>query len=183
LATWKSKRKIMQRYDTTADIYEERYAQEQKMKYQKALQSINIENAFVLDVGCGSGLFFGEVAMQASLIIGVDISHKLLLLAKEQTKALSNAFVVQADADHLPFRDSFFGAVFAFTVLQNLPKPVQTLDELKRVAKNNGWIVVTGLKKAFPLEDFMDVLEDSGLRLVSFVDEEAVNCYVAVLAA
>ena len=29
----------------------------------------------------------------------------------------------------------------------------------------------------------MDVLESSGLKLVSFVDDEAVNCYVAVLAA
>jgi hypothetical protein len=43
--------------------------------------------------------------------------------------------------------------------------------------------VVTGLKKAFPFDIFKDVLEGSGLRLVSFVDDEAVNCYVAVLAA
>ena len=173
----------MQRYDTTADIYEERYAQEQKAKYKKALESVNIENAYVLDVGCGSGLFFREVANKAGIVIGVDVSRKLLLKAKEQAKVLENTFVVQADADHLPFRDSFFGAVFAFTVLQNLPKPAQTLGELKRVAQGGGWVVVTGLKKAFPLEVFMDVLEDSGLRLVSFVDEEAINCYITVLAA
>lgn len=183
MAAWKSKRKIMQRYDTTADMYEERYAQEQRMKYQKALEKISIKYASVLDVGCGSGLFFKEVATKAGTVIGVDISHKLLLLAKEQAKALGNAFVVQADADHLPFRNNFFGAVFSFTVLQNMPKPTQTLNELKRAAKSGGWIAVTGLKKAFPLEEFMDILEGSGLRLVSFVDEEAVNCYVAVLAA
>ena len=29
----------------------------------------------------------------------------------------------------------------------------------------------------------MDVLEGSGLKVVAFVDDEAVNCYVAVLAA
>lgn len=183
MAAWKSKRKIMKRYDTTADIYEERYAKEQKAKYKKALEKINIENAYVLDAGCGSGLFFREVATKAGIVIGVDVSRKLLLKAKEQANALKNAFVVQADADHLPFREKFFGAVFAFTVLQNMPKPAQTLGELKRVAKSDGWIVVTGLKKAFPLEVFMDVLEDSGLRLVYFVDEETINCYVAILAA
>jgi len=183
LAAWKSKRKIMQRYDITADIYEERYAQEQKAKYKKALENINIENAYVLDVGCGSGLFFREAATQPGVVIGVDVSHKLLRKANQQAKALKNAFVVQADADHLPVRDKFFGAVFAFTVLQNVPKPERTLDELKRVVKSGGWVVVTGLKKAFPLEVFMDVLETSGLRLVSFVDEETINCYIAVLAA
>ena len=114
------------------------------------------------------------------MVVGVDVSRKLLLKAKEQAKVFPNVFVLQADADHLPFKDGFFGGVFAFTVLQNMPKPAETLDELKRVAKVGGGVVVTGLKKAFPLEKFMDVLEGSGLKLVAFVDDEAMNCYVAV---
>ena len=103
-------------------------------------------------------------------------------MAKEQARALPNVFVLLADADYLPFRGEF-DAVFAFTVLQNMPMPSETLGELKRVAKVGGRVVVTGLKKAFPLEKFMGVLENSGLKLISFVDDEAVNCYVAVLAA
>jgi len=42
---------------------------------------------------------------------------------------------------------------------------------------------VTGLKKVFPLEKFMDVLENSGLQVTTFVDDKDVNCYIAVLAA
>jgi hypothetical protein len=42
---------------------------------------------------------------------------------------------------------------------------------------------VTGLKKAFSLNAFRDVLEGAGLRVVSFVDNEDLKCYVAVLAA
>ena len=183
MTTWKDKRKIMQRYDVTAEMYDERYAGEQRAKYQKALENVNVAGRTVLDVGCGSGLFFSQVASQADMVVGVDVSSKLLLKAKEQANALRNVFVLQADADHLPFRDGFFGAVFAFTVLQNMPKPPETLSELKRVAKDRGRVVVTGLKKAFPLNAFMDVLEGSGLRVVAFVDDEAVNCYVAVLTA
>ncbi len=136
-----------------------------------------------MDVGCGSGLFFKEVAAQAELVVGVDVSRKLLLKAKEQVEAFSNVFVLQADADHLPFRDGFFGAVFAFTVLQNMPKPSETLNELKRVAKVSGRVVVTGLKKAFPLEYLWMFWMSSGLKVTAFVDDEAVNCYVAVLVA
>jgi ubiquinone/menaquinone biosynthesis C-methylase UbiE len=172
----------MQRYDLTAEMYDERYSEEQMRKYKKALENVSVEGKTVLDVGCGSGLFFKEVATQADIVASIDISRKLLLKAKEQAKSLDNVFVLQADADHLPFRDGFFGAVFAFTVLQNMPKPPKTLNELKRVVKGDGRVVVTGLKKAFPLTAFMDVLDGSGLKLVSFVDDEAVNCYVAVLA-
>ena len=172
----------MGRYDVTAASYDEQYAEEQQRKYQKALENVDVAGRAVLDVGCGSGLFFKEVAAQANMVVGVDVSRKLLHKAKSQASPFQNAFILQADADHLPFKNGFFDAIFAFTVLQNMPNPAETLRELKRVAKKDGRIVVTGLKKAFPLEKFMDVLEGSGLKVVAFVDDEAVNCYVAVLA-
>jgi ubiquinone/menaquinone biosynthesis C-methylase UbiE len=182
LEGWREKRRIMQRYDLTAEMYDERYSEEQMRKYKEALENVCVEGKAVLDVGFGSGLFFKEVANQADIVASIDISRRLLLKAKERAKSLDNVFVLQADADHLPFRDGFFGAVFAFTVLQNMPKPSKTLNELKRVAKDDGKVVVTGLKKAFALTAFMDVLDGSGLKLVSFIDDEAVNCYLAVLA-
>ena len=178
---WKDKRKIMQSYDVTAEMYDERYAEEQTRKYSKALENVNVTSKTVLDVGCGSGLFFTQVANKAGIVVGVDVSRKLLIKAKKHSKAFQNAFVLQADADHLPFKDRFFDNVFAFTVLQNMPKPPQTLRELERVAKKDGRVVVTGLKKAFPLEKFMDILEGSRFRVVAFVDEDTINCYVAIL--
>ena len=183
MTIWKDKLKIMKRYDLTAKMYDERYADEQKGKYKIALENVNITRGAILDVGCGSGLFFTQVAVQADFVVGVDISSKLLVKSKEQARVFQNVFVLQADADHLPFRDGFFDDVFAFTVLQNMPKPAETLRELKRVAKLGSRVIVSGLKKAFSLNLFMDVLEGSGLKVVFFVDDEAVNCYVAVLAA
>ena len=103
-------------------------------------------------LAAGQACFSQEATAGAEMVVGVDISRKLLLKANEQAKALGNVFVLQADADHLPFREDFFDAVFAFTVLQNMPKPSKTLRELKRVANLAGRVVVTGLKKAFPLE-------------------------------
>ena len=183
MRNWQDKRKIMQRYDLTAEIYEERYGQEQEAKYGAALEKLDVTNCAVLDVGCGSGLFFSHVAAKAKVLVGVDISRKLLLKAKEQAHAFQNMLVLQADADHLPFREEFFDVGFAFTVLQNMPEPAETLNELKRVVTLGGKVVVTGLKKAFSLNTFMDVLDCSDLRIVSFVDNEDLKCYVAVLAA
>ena len=178
---WRDKRKIMQSYDVTAEMYDERYAEEQHRKYSKTLENVNVTSKTVLDVGCGSGLFFSQVAYKAGIVVGVDLSRKLLTKAKKHIKAFQNTFVLQADADHLPFKDRFFDNIFSFTVLQNMPKPPQTLRELERVTKKDGKVVATGLKKAFPLEKFMDILEDSGFRVVAFVDEDTINCYVAIL--
>jgi ubiquinone/menaquinone biosynthesis C-methylase UbiE len=183
LTGWKDKRKVMRSYDTTAEIYDERYAEEQQRKYKKALETVNVADLTVLDIGCGSGLFIKEVTAQAETVVGVDISRKLLFKAKEHAKSLDNVYVLQADADHLPFCDRAFSVVFAFTVLQNMPKPHETLQEIKRVAKDSGRLVLTGLKKAFPLENFMDLLESAGLKIAAFVDEDKVNCYVAILDA
>jgi malonyl-CoA O-methyltransferase len=181
LNDWRDKRKIMQCYNVTSNSYDEQYAEEQQRKYLKALENVDVYDKYVLDVGCGSGLFFKEVASKAEVVVGVDISHKLLLKAKKNANFYKNTFALQADADHLPFREGFFDAVFSFTVLQNMPKPGETLSELKQVTKLGGSIVVTGLKKAFPLKKFMDILEGSGLEVAAFVDEDNVNCYVALL--
>ena len=88
--------------------------------------------------------------------------------------------MVQADADHLPFRNGSFNVVFAFTVLQNMPKPLETLNEIKRTAKHDAIIAVTGLKKAFPKDAFEELLQNAGLSVVSLKDEDALKCYVAI---
>jgi ubiquinone/menaquinone biosynthesis C-methylase UbiE len=183
LAAWKKKRKIMGRYNTTADSYNEQYEEEQRGKYKKALENVEVSGKKLLDVGCGSGLFFQEVVAQAQLVVGVDISLGLLRKANSQAKKLPVVFVVQADADHLPFTGEFFDSIFAFTVLQNMPKPAQTLAELKRLAAVGSRIVVTGLKKTYALDKFMDVLEDGGMRVAAFIDDQFLNCYIAVLSA
>ena len=176
---WRSKRKVMHAYDITAEIYDERYSEEQHRKYRKVLEFVDFVDTAVLDVGCGSGLFFPEVADYAKIVVGVDVSRELLLKAKNH--AAKNVHVVQADADHLPFQEGKFNAAFSFTVLQNMPKPAKTLQEIKRVTAKGGKIAVTGLKKAFLQTTFHDLIEASGMQTTSFADEEEINCYIAVL--
>lgn len=182
MTCWSKKRTVIDRYNITSNSYDEQYAEEQNAKYAAALKTLNDLSGNVLDVGCGSGLFFSQIATKTQLIVGVDISHNLLIKAKAQAKQLSNVHIVQADADHLPFKNGVFSLIFSFTVLQNMPKPKETLLEFKRQAKPDGKIVVTGLKKAFELTDFLDLFEAAELRMISFIDDEDLKCYVAVTA-
>ena len=178
---WNQKRKTMRRYDLTAQLYDVRYAEEQELKYKTALERLNVaRNSKVLDVGCGTGLLFSHVAAETQMVVGVDISDKLLLQAKERARNFRNVHLVQADADHIPFKDNYFSVVFAFTVLQNMPDPLETLREIKRIPERDAPIVVTGLKKAFSLDAFSELLQSAGLRVVSLKEADALKCHVAV---
>jgi ubiquinone/menaquinone biosynthesis C-methylase UbiE len=177
---WNQKRATMRRYDLTAEMYEMRYAEEQAAKYKAALEHLNVTRSRVADVGCGTGILFSQVAAEAQTVVGVDVSAKLLLQAKERARKFQNVHLVQADADHLPFKNDHFSVVFAFTVLQNMPKPLETLSEIKRIAKCGASVVVTGLNKVFSLEAFQTLLQDTGLQVVSIEDSDALKCYVAV---
>jgi ubiquinone/menaquinone biosynthesis C-methylase UbiE len=170
----------MRRYDLTAQMYEMRYAEEQAAKYKAALKHLKINGGSVVDVGCGTGLLFSEVAAEAQAVVGVDVSGKLLLQAKERSRIFSNVQLVQGDADHLPFKNDHFSVVFAFTVLQNMPKPLETLSEIKRIAECGASVVVTGLKKVFSLKAFQALLQDAGLQVDSLDEAEALKCYVAL---
>jgi ubiquinone/menaquinone biosynthesis C-methylase UbiE len=169
----------MRRYDLTAKMHDVRYADEQEAKYKAALSVIVIRGA-VLDVGCGTGLLFNHIVSQAENVVGVDVSKQLLHAARERAEAFRNVHLIQADADHLPFKKDSFNVVFAFTVLQNMPKPNETLMEIRRSAAQGACVVVTGLKKVFSTEALTNLLHNSGFHVVSVKDEENLKCYVAM---
>ena len=181
MEAWNQKRKMIQRYDLTAQMYNARYADEQTIKYKVALKNLKIPHqARILDVGCGTGLLFNHIRDEKNTVVGIDISILLLKLAKARTKRARNLSLVRADADNLPFKEAQFNNVFAFTILQNMPKPSETLIEIKRVTKPNGKVVVTALKKVFSRQVFRELLHKTGLFLDSFEDTEKLKCYVAM---
>ncbi|MEM2105953.1 MAG: class I SAM-dependent methyltransferase [Candidatus Bathyarchaeia archaeon] len=180
MGEWNKKREIMQRYDATAHLYDTRYFEEQKQKIEAALEEIKIKNhCLVLDVGCGTGILFNYFADKAKAVVGLDISRKTLQEAKKKVKNIGNAHLVLADADNMPFRENFFDYAFGVTILQNMPEPAKTLAEIRRTAKGKAKIVVTGMKKAFGLEQFQKLLSDVNLKTVA-VKTENLKCYVAV---
>jgi ArsR family transcriptional regulator len=172
----------MHRYDETSRSYDELYGEEQGAKFTRTLKYITVStDNIVLDAGCGSGLLFSLVAPRVKSIVGVDTSRGLLLFAKKKLKVYKNAHLVRADIDHMPFRKGVFDTVFAFTVLQNMPKPVEALKSLRQVAIHDALIVVTGLKKHFSLENLNNLLNRVDLKVISLINESSLKCYIAIL--
>jgi ubiquinone/menaquinone biosynthesis C-methylase UbiE len=181
MSEWEKKRDIIRRYDITADIYDLRYEQEQTEKYTAAIESLEEKHlGLVLDVGCGTGLLFGHIKGKAERTVGLDISRKTLLKAKERATASPDIYLIQADADSMPLKASIFDHAFAMTIIQNSPNPVQTLNEIERASKDDAVIVVTGLKRIFSKNDFEDLLRRARLHIAVLKDEDGLKCYVAI---
>jgi ubiquinone/menaquinone biosynthesis C-methylase UbiE len=180
MSEWNKKRQVIRRYDAAAHIYDLRYEEEQTAKYAAALESLEKRNlGLVLDAGCGTGLLFNHLKNRAKNTIGLDISRKPLLKAKERARSPISAHLIRADADYMPIRDSTFDYVFAVTLIQNSPDPARTLREIKRPAKEDAEIIITGLKKIFTKENFQNLLRNAGLQVKALNDETSLKCYVA----
>jgi len=181
MAEWSKKREVLHHYNSLATVYDAQYGEEQSVKMKAALSSIPLKgDSLVLDVGCGTGLLFEHVGNQAKLLVGLDISSRILREAKGRTKRFSNVAVLRADADFIPFPNETFDTVFAITVLQNMPCPLLTLHEMKRVSKHDSVIAITGLKKEFTQESFMKLLNEAKLKISVMKTNDQLKGYVAI---
>ena len=165
MGEWKKKREVMLHYDQTAGGYDAQYAEEQNAKMEATVSNIVLKkNNIVLDVGCGTGLLFPYIADKTQFLIAIDISRKLLKQAKKRAKQHPNIALIQADADHTPFKTQTFHTVFAITLLQNMPNPPATLREIERITRSEATIGLTILKKKFTQQAITELLKKAKLK-------------------
>lgn len=93
-----------------------------------------------LDIGCGAGTLCHAVKDRFKDIYGVDISENALDIAK---KYCTNTSKVNLNVERLPFEDGYFDAVACLDVIEHLFDPVCLLEEIGRVLKNDGVLVIS----------------------------------------
>ena len=99
----------------------------------------------VLDLGCGDGRFLAPGA------IGLDLDREKLRAARERSP-----LVVQADAHALPFRDATFDTVMANRMLNDAGRIDDVLEEIARVLRADGTLVVLTRARRKPEADRVD---------------------------
>jgi demethylmenaquinone methyltransferase/2-methoxy-6-polyprenyl-1,4-benzoquinol methylase len=93
----------------------------------------------VLDVGAGTGVSTGELARSGAYAVGTDISLGMLAAGRRARPAVT---LLAGDALALPFRDATFDAVTISFALRNVVDPGVALNELRRVTRPGGRLVV-----------------------------------------
>lgn len=157
------KQEVLRKYDATADKYDSRYKQIQFTKYREILSFIKLRSEdIIIDIGCGTALFLDFLLQYDINIISCDFSYKMLLEGK---KKHPNSCFVCADADLLPFKKNSCDVLTFFSILQNSPKPVVTLNEGILLLKENGKIILSVLTKIYNLDDLSKLAKDADIEV------------------
>jgi len=98
----------------------------------------HVASGRLLDVGCGGGHFVHAARDAGWRAIGTDLSHS----ACRAATVAAGAPVAQAQAGALPFRDGALDAVTLVNVLDHTASARGTLDEVARVLRPGGLLVV-----------------------------------------
>jgi demethylmenaquinone methyltransferase/2-methoxy-6-polyprenyl-1,4-benzoquinol methylase len=110
---------------------------------KKNVEQINPGGKYVLDVATGTGSLAIELGKKAEKVVGIDLSDKMLAVAKRKSKA-ENVTFLQMDASQMKFEDGTFDIVTISLGLHDMPLEVRTdvLKESKRVLKPNGKLFI-----------------------------------------
>lgn len=103
----------------------------------------------ILDAGCGTGIFTGDVIDRQARVIGMDLSLPMVARGVQQLCGLDFSGIC-GDLRTLPFDDQSFDRVFSMTAVEFIPDADRVICELERVTRIGGCIVVTTLNSLSP---------------------------------
>ncbi len=117
-----------------------KYSLTTRFKERQILRLLDIQPGDrLLDVGCGIGYLSGLARARGAHVVGIDMSHRALVHARERVEGDFAA----AGAGGLPFADNSFDKVIFADVIEHVPDDGVALEEIVRVAKAGAVIVIS----------------------------------------
>lgn len=94
-------------------------------------------SSLVVEIGCGTASIL--LSLNAKKKVGLDISLANLMLAKQRSSEL---VLVQADAEHTPFKRALFDVVVMVDLLHHVPNSHAVIEEAARILKSGGKLFI-----------------------------------------
>jgi SAM-dependent methyltransferase len=104
---------------------------------------------FLLDVGCGTGIFTESVLAAGAEVLGLDISLPMVAAAANRYRAQRFTPVV-GNMLTLPYASGSFDKVYSMTAIEFVDNAQAAVAELQRVTRNGGTVVITTLNRLSP---------------------------------
>ena len=134
-------------FDELGEYWEEIANTRETGKEAEFINEVTDTKGCLLDLCCGTGRHSLLLAEKAWKVVGLDISPRLLNIAKRRMKSVKHGFsLLRGDIRSLPFRERAFAAVISmFTSLGYLDsesEDLRALAEVARTLKRAGCLVV-----------------------------------------
>lgn len=115
----------------------------------------------VLDVACGPGILTCGLAARAKHATGIDLTPAMLEQARklQREQGLKNLTWMEGNVTNLPFGDASFSLITCRYAFHHFDDPLVVLNEMKRVCRDGGRIVVTDTAPAREKADAFNRME------------------------
>lgn len=137
------KNSIRRYYDDIANIYNIKHGVDLygcqwgiKKYYLPLIERFIPKNSEILEIGCGTGKYTEILKKDAKRICGVDISSKMIEMAKKRSP---NVEFIVGDCEALrDFKDEEFDVVAGFNTFSYFPNKPKALFSIHRVLRKGG---------------------------------------------
>jgi len=119
----------------------------QERRFRMVLAWTDPAGQRVLDVGCGVGMYTDAFQRVTPYVFGVEVEAER---AREATSRAAG--VVQGVGERLPFADATFDLVFSHEVLEHVADDRACAEEMVRVTRSGGRIVIFVPNRLYPFE-------------------------------
>ena len=157
----------------------------------KALSVANVHpGRIAADIGCGTGFITEGLVQRGLKVIAIDGSQAMLSEMKQKFAGLDLIDYRLGEAGSLPIQDETVDYAFANMYLHHVEIPPEAIEEMARILKPGGMLVITDLDEhrfefltrehndrwmGFPRVDIRKWFEEAGLRDVA-IDCIGENC-------
>ncbi len=124
-----------------------RFGQDRRLEMIRA--HVALENARILDIGCGIGAYVEKFRDNGARAFGVDVDADKLADARRAKNLLTLAV---STSEQLPFTNYAFDAVLLHEVIEHVADDAQTIREAHRVCKRGGVVIVFAPNRLYPFE-------------------------------
>ncbi len=157
----------------TANSYDAYYQTEFGKKVDEIERQIvgsliqDVPRTRMLELGCGTGHWSAYFIDQGFGLTGIEISEAMLKLALQKEL---NADFIQADSQDIPFGDESFAVVSSITMLEFVDNQDSVFQEIYRVLKPGGWLILGCLNARSVLGENKD--QDETFKNAQFLTAE-----------
>lgn len=108
----------------------------------------NLNNDYILEIGCGSGRFLDVLKEKDCTMVGIDNSASIdVTNSNLKNVDKSKLLLVQCDTYKLPFKDSSFNHIYTIGVLHHTPNPTKIIKNIYKILKHKGSFSLTVYNK------------------------------------
>ena len=112
---------------------------------------VDLEDARVLDIGCGIGTYVNKLAEVSGDAYGVDIDPARVREGAHTRQSRRGTLSVGV-SERLPFSDASFDMVLLNEVIEHVKDDAETLREACRVLRPGGHVIIYAPNRLYPFE-------------------------------